>query len=622
MSEFSQFATISRRTLLKAGLPLAAVSIVPFGRANAAAGETTTYGLSTFGDLELPPDFKHFTYVNPSAPKGGRLRVMATTDGGNTNPQTFNTLNTFIFNGDGAAGMRNTFDTLMVQNLDEPSSFYGLVASHVTVSADKLTYRFFLRPEARFHDGSRLTATDVAFSLNILKAKGHPVYKSQLDDFVKAEVETDAVVRVILAKDRGRDAHLTIVQMPIFSATYWKTRDFEETTFEAPLGSGPYKVHRLRPGRFIRYRRVENYWAKNLPVAAGFNNFKFLRFEYYRDRQIAFEAFKSGALDFHEEFTSRRWHTAYDFPAIHDGSVVKLAIPDNTAVSTQGWYFNTRRYKFRDRRVREAIAILFDFEWTNRNIMYSTYKRMTSFFENTDLKAKGKPGADEVKVLGSLKGDVPKEIFGEPWIPPVGSGRGYDRRLLRKASNLLKAAGCKVVDGVMYDPKGQVFEIEFLNSRSSFKAHTEPFQENLRKLGILSTFRVVDASQYKRRIDTFDYDITIMALSGTLTPDNGLQNIYSSESAANPGSQNRAGISDPIVDQLLELVAHARTRTEMTTAARVLDRVLRAGHYWIPMWYKDTNFVAYWDRFGRPAKTPRYGSGAPDTWWRDISKVL
>ena len=434
---------LTRRAALKAAGAGALVAFAARPFAALADNSVETYGLSSFGDLALPPDFPHFTYVNPDAPTGGLLSLQITGTSGNQNFDTFDTLNIYSWKGDGAAGMGATFDTLMTANGDEPNSVYGLLAQSVRVSGDKLDYRFRLRPEAKFFDGSRVTAADVAFSLNILKDKGHPVYAQLLREVESAAPEGDDVVHVRFVKDRSRDAHLIVVGMPVFSAAWWKGRDFTAATLDPPLGSGAYKVKTFEQGRFIEYERRPDYWGAKLPVNLGQNNFDRLRFEYYRERQVAFEAFKAGAINYHEEYTSRFWATSYDFPAAKDGRVKKETLHNGAPSRTQGWYLNTRREQFKDPRVREAIGLAFDFEWTNKNIMYSAYKRIVSFFPNTDMEAKGKPGPDELKLLEPFRDKLPASVFGEPYTPPESDGSGFDRKLLKQAYDLLLAAGCK-----------------------------------------------------------------------------------------------------------------------------------------------------------------------------------
>jgi microcin C transport system substrate-binding protein len=616
----------TRRSALKAaGFAIGALA-APW-RAGAAAAEDEngteieTHGLSSFGDLALPADFKYFDYVNPEAPKGGLLSLQITATGGNQNFETFDTLNMFSKKGNGAAGMSATFDNLMAATGNEPDSVYGLLARAVRVSADKLSYRFLLRPEARFHDGSKVSAADVAFSIDVLRTKAHPTFSQLLTDVESVAAEADDVFLVKFIKERSRDAHLMVAGMPVFSKTYWATRDFEASTLEPPLGSGPYKVGNFEAGRYIEFERKKDYWGKDLPVNVGTNNFDRLRFEYYRERDVAFEAFKAGAINFHQEYTSRIWATGYDFPAMRDGRVKKETLHNGAPTGSQGWYFNTRREQFKDPRVREAIGLAFDFEWTNKNITYSLYKRVVSYFQNSDMEAKGKPGPDELALLDPFRGKVPDEVFGDPYTPPVSDGSGSDRQLLRKANDLLLAAGCKREGGVLNLPSGKPFTIEFLDSSEALQPHTSPFEQNLRKLGIDARSRIVDSAQYKARTENFDFDVVVAAFGGNPTPGVDLRIFFSSAAAAQPGSRNMSGVADPVVDALIERIAKAQSRAALNTACRVLDRVMRAAHYWVPMWYRDEALLAYWDAFSRPEKQPRLGTGAPDTWWWDDQKA-
>jgi microcin C transport system substrate-binding protein len=619
--------TLSRRGILKTGAATLALSGLP--RVSfAQPGETETHGLSSFGDLKYGPDFRHFSFVNPNAPKGGTLAIQIKQTIGNQNFDTFNTLNIFVLKGDGAAGMSLTFDSLMTASGerigilgDEPDALYGLAAKSVRVSENKLTYRFILRPEARFHDGSRLTAKDAAFSFNILKTKGHPLFSQLLTQMASAEAESDDILRVQLTPERSRDLHLVVAALPILSERYWQGKDFEAATLEAPLGSGPYKVGHFEPGRFIEFERVPDYWGRDLPVNVGLNNFDRIRYEYFRDRTVAFEAFKNGTLNYNEEYTSRIWSTGYDFPAMREGRVKKEEISNDAPSSVQGWYFNTRREPFKDPRIREAIGLVFDFEWTNANIMFGLYKRTTSYFENSDMKAVGKPSPEELALLEPFREKLPASVFGEPVTPPVSDGSGQDRRLLRRADELLREAGCKREGGVLKLPNGQPFRIEFLDSSPFLQPHTQPFQANLKRLGIDSFSRIVDAAQYQRRIEEYDFDMASRNLSGTPTPGDSLRVIYGSQAGKRPGSQNLAGIDDPAVDALIEALGNAKTRQELNTACRALDRVLRSGHYWVPMWHRATEWLAYWDQFARPETKPRFSSGAPWTWWHDAKKA-
>src|SRR5579863_3584548 len=514
----SMTMALTRRAALKAGAGGAAATLLCRPLAALADDSVETHGLSSFGDLALPPDFPHFAYVDPNAPAGGLLSLQITGTSGNQNFDTFDTLNIYSWKGNGAAGMSATFDTLMTANGDEPDSVYGLLARSVRVSADKLDYRFRLRPEARFLDGSKVTAADVAFSLNVLKEKGHPVYAQLLKEMDQANAEGDEVVHIRFVEGRSRDAHLIVVGMPVFSAAWWSGRDFTAATLDPPLGSGAYKVKTFEQGRFIEYGRDPGYWGAKLPVNLGQNNFDRLRFEYYRERQVAFEAFKAGAINYHEEYTSRFWATSYDFPAVREGRIKKEVLHDGAPSRTQGWYLNTRREKFKDPRVREAIGLAFDFEWTNKNVMYSSYKRIISYFPNTDLEAKGKPGPDELKLLEPFRDKLDPSVFDDPYTPPVSDGSGSDRKLLKQAYDLLLSAGCKRTGETMTLPNGQPLRIEFLESSNFMQPHLTPFIQNLGRLGIQANLRVVDAAQLKSRTEAFDFDVVTEAMSGTTTP--------------------------------------------------------------------------------------------------------
>jgi microcin C transport system substrate-binding protein len=580
-----------------------------------------SWGLSTFGDLSLPENFSSFRYVNPAAPKGGLLSIQITGTVGNQTFDTFDTFNIFSFRGDGAAGMESTFDSLMSGTLDEPDAVYGLLAGKVAVSSDKLIYRFFLRPEARFHDGSTISAADVAFSLNILKTQGHPIYRLQLKELESCVATADDLVEVRFSPRRARDLHLLVAGLPIFSEAWWNGRDFQASTLEAPLGSGPYRLGKWEQGQYVLYERVRDYWGTRLPVNIGLNNFDQVKYSYYRDRTPAFEDFKAGRLNYHEEFTAKYWALSYDFPAVHEGKVIKESIRNGAPHAIQGWYFNTRRRKFADPRIREALNYAFDFEWTNRNIMFSAYKRLVSFFSTPDTEAVGAPGPDEMKLLDPLRSKVSPRVFQPAWDPPVSDGSGSDRALLRRAFNLLVSAGCKRQGERLLLPDGSPFTIEFLDDTAALQPHFQVLQANLHRLGIEATSRIVDAAQYKSRLDAFDFDFVVLALGGSYTPGQELQQLYSSEAARTPGSRNLAGVSDPAVDALVEIIAHAPSREELSVGCRALDRLLRVGFYWIPMWYKSDSLIAYWDEFARPAAPPKFGTGAPGVWWWDADKA-
>ena len=586
-----------------------------------AAGEV--HGISAFGDLKYPADFAHFEYVNPAAPKGGLFSLIPPTRAYNQSFFTFNSLNAYVLKGEGAQGMDLTFVSLMVRANDEPDAMYGLAAGAVQISPDRLEYRFKVRPEARFHDGSKLTAQDAAFSFNVLKAKGHPLIIVQLRDMVKAEAVDDTTVVVTFAPNRARDVPLYVAGLPIFSKAYYATRPFEESTLDTPLGSGPYRVGKFEANRFIEFERVKDWWAAGLPVNRGSYNFDTVRYEFYRDRDVAFEGFTGKNYLFREEFTSRIWATRYDFPALKDGRVKRELVPDETPSGGQGWFINTRRGKFKDSRVREALIYAFDFEWTNKTVMYGAYARTSSPFQNSDMVANGLPSPEELKLLEPFRGQVPDDVFKEPFVPPVSDGSGQDRALLRKAQQLLQEAGLPVKDGKRLLPNGDVLSVEFLIDEPSFQPHHATFIKNLGLLGIDASIRLIDAVQFRARVEDFDFDITIERLSLSSTPGDSLRPYFTSHAAATKGSYNLAGVANPAIDALVERAISAQSRAELTTACRALDRVFRAGRYWIPQWYANTHKLAYWDLYAHPEKLPRYASraGAPELWWYDAAKA-
>jgi microcin C transport system substrate-binding protein len=578
------------------------------------------HGMSAFGDLSYPADFPYFNYVNPKAPKGGVFSQIGPNRQFNQSFQTFNSLNSYILKGDAAQGMELTFATLMVRSGDEPDAMYGLAARSVRVSDDGLTYTFTLRPEVKFHDGTPLTAHDVVWSLLTLKDKGHPIITQQLRDFTGAEATDDRTIVARFAENRARDVPLFVAGLPIFSRAYYSKKSFEESTLDIPLGSGAYKVGRFQVGHFIEFERVKDWWGADLPVSRGQNNFDVLRFEYYRDREVGFEGFTAKNYLFREEFTSRFWATRYDFPAFKDGRVKRNVLPDDTPSGAQGWFINTRREKFKDRRVREALIDAFDFEWTNKNIMYGSYDRTHSVFQNSPMMAQGKPDAAELALLEPFRGKVPDEVFGEPYLPPVTDASGQDRQWLRRGAQLLSDAGCTLKNGKRILPDGKPITIEFLIDEPTFQPHHLPYIKNLGVLGIDATLRIVDPVQYRARVDGFDFDITVERFGFSSTPGDSLRTFFSSQAAATKGSQNRAGIADPAVDALIDTIIAAKTRADLTAACKALDRVIRAGRYWIPHWYKASHWIAYWDVFDRPPAKPRYFRGIPETWWYDGDK--
>jgi microcin C transport system substrate-binding protein len=613
---------ITRRNalILSAGA-LAATKFNSTAHAQDIALDTERHGLSAFGDLQYQADFPHFAYVNPQAPKGGVFSEAVSSRGYNGSFLTFDSLNGYILKGNGALGMDYNFAGLMARSGDEPDAMYGLAAKTVRITDNGLTYRFALRAEAKFHDGTPITAHDVVWSLATLKEKGHPIITQLMRDFAGAEAIDDRTLVAKFAAKRGRDVPLFVASLPIFSKAFYAKNEFDQTTLTPPLGGGAYKVGRVEVGHFIEFDRVKGWWGENLPVAKGLNNFDTIRYEYYRDREVAFVGFTAKNYLFREEYTARTWATRYDFPAFKDGRVKRDTIPDDTPSGAQGWFMNMRRDKFKDRRVRQALIDAFDFEWLNKNIMYGAYKRTHSVFQNSPLIAEGKPDAAELALLEPFRGKLPDEVFGEPYVPPATDGSGQDRRSLRLGAQLLNEAGVQLKDGKRVLPNGQPFAIEFLSEEPSFNPHHLAYIKTLEALGLQATLRVVDPVQYRKRVDDFDFDITVERMSFSSTPGDSLRNYFSSQAAATKGSLNLAGISDPAVDALVDIIIAAKSRAEMTTACKALDRVVRAGRYWVPQWYLASHRIAYWDVFARPERQPRYYRGIPDTWWADKDKA-
>lgn len=623
-----------RAALARTALALAAVLLPPAGLAASHAdaaqgvlGQTAPnggiwrHGISVFGDLRYPPDFTHFDYADPDAPKGGELRLIPSEAYLNQAFTTFDTLNIFVLKGNGAHGMRLNFDTLMQRAWDEPDAMYGLVAEAAAIAPDRMSVAFRLREAVRFHDGSPLTAEDVAFSFDLYKAHGHPLLATAIRDVVAAEVLDARTVMFRFQGETVRDLPFAVADLPILSKAYYTRHDFTASTLEPPLGSGPYRAVEVQQGRSITHERVAGYWGRDLPVNTGRFNFDRIRFDYFRERTAAFEAFKAGVYDFHEEFTSRFWATMYTFPAVMDGRVIRLVLPDERPSGTQGWFINTRRPHLADPRVRQALSHAFDFEWTNRFHFHSLYARTQSYFENSDMKATGLPGPDELALLEPLRDKLPAAVFGEAYRPPVSDGSGQDRRQLRTARDMLARAGWKVSEGKLRNAAGEVFTLEFLTDTPTFERVIQPFIKNLALLGIDARMRLVDPAQYEERLKDFDFDITTRRFAMRETPGVELRSYFGSQAARQPGSRNLAGIADPAVDALIDAVVNAPSRRALVAAARALDRVLMHGHYWIPQWYKGEHNLAVWDKFGRPAVKPRYHRGVIRLWWEDAEKA-
>ena len=581
--------------------------------AGPARGVTRSHALSMYGDLKYGPSFRHFEYVNPDAPKGGLVKLAAV--------GTFDSLNPFILKGVPAAGIGNLFETLAIGSGDEAFSQYGLLAESVDLPADRSWVAYTLRPEARFHDGTPVTAADAVWSFETLRDKGHPFYRAYYARVTKAEAQGERTVRFTFAPGDNRELALIVGQLPVLSRAYWSRRPFDRTTLEPPVGSGPYRIESLEPGRSITYRRVPDYWGGRLPVNVGRNNFDVIRYDYYRDSTVAIEAFKAGAYDFRQEASAKSWATAYTGPGVREGLIRKDLVDNEVPTGMQGFAFNTRRAIFRDRRVREALGYAFDFEWSNAHLFYGAYTRTRSYFSNSELASRGLPGPDELAVLAPFRGRVPDEVFTRAYAPPATDGSGFIRPGVIAALALLREAGWVVRDQRLVDARtGAPMQFEILLNEPTFERIALPFARNLARLGVTARVRTVDTAQYQYRLDHFDFDMTVALWGQSLSPGNEQRDFWGSDKADVPGSQNQAGIRDPVVDALIDLVVAAPDRASRIARTRALDRVLLWGFYVIPHYHIQAFRLAYWDRFGRPSVQPRYALGFED-WWVDPAKA-
>ena len=593
-------------------VPIAGIIGLVFAAGAAPAGAGGNYvghGVAMHGDLKYGPDFRHFDYVNPDAPKGGEVRQSAI--------GSFDTLNPFILKGVSASGIGRIFESLMTGSEDEAFSQYGLIAETVEMPDDRSWVAFTLRPEARWHDGTPITVEDVIFSLDALKNHGHPFYRAYYGDVVSAEKVGERKVKFSFADGVNRELPLIIGELSIISKAYYTTNDFEKTSLEPPLGSGPYRIESVDPGRSITYARVEDYWGADLPVRRGQDNFDTIRIDYYRDPTVAMEAFKAHEYDFRLENASKVWATAYVGDAFDDGRIVKEEISHSMPTGMQGFFFNTRRDKFTDPRLRRALGYAFDFEWTNKNLFNGAYTRTASYFSNSELASSGRPDDAELALLEPFRDQIPAAVFSQVYEPPKTDGTGNARRNLRKALKLLGEADWAIADGKLVSPTdGQPLEIEFLIVSPLFERIIAPFIKNLEKLGVTSRIRLVDSAQYQKRLDDFDFDVIVGGVGQSLSPGNEQNNYWTTVAAETPGSRNFAGIKDPAVDSLVATLIAAPNRDALITASRALDRVLLSGYYVVPHWHIRSFRVAYWNKFARPAITPKYSLGF-DGWWVD-----
>ncbi|WNK18849.1 extracellular solute-binding protein [Halomonas piscis] len=575
----------------------------------------TVSALSLYGTPELDEGFAHFPHVNPDAPKGGTM--VRTAVGG-----SFDSTNPFIVRGTPASDVSLIYDTLMEANPNEPFSLYGLVAKGVRIAPDRSWIEFDLRRSARFQDGEPLTAEDVVFSLDILREEGNPFYRSYYAGVEKAVALSPHRVRFTLSDTESRELPLIVAQLPILPRHYWAERDFTRPTLAAHPGSGPYRIAEVDPGRRIVYARDPDYWGKGLPVNVGQHNIGRLVFDYYRDRDIAWEAFKAGLTDYRTDARAATWAIGYDFPAVEEGLIKRLTVPDVNPSRMQAFVFNLRRDKFEDPRVREALSLTFDFPWLNANIFYDTYRRTESFFQNSPMQAEGLPSDAELALLAPFRDELiashgSNAVFTRPL--PIEQPEALRARL-KKALELLYDAGYTVEDGTLVGPDGAPLRLEVLLYDSGLERVVQPMLRNMARLGVQTSIRIVDISQYLNRVRSFDFDMVISQFPQSNNPGNEQRDFWTSAAASRPQSRNVMGLEHPAVDALVEELITADSRKELNTVTHALDRVLRWGFYVIPHYHSGETRIAVWDKFGYPRPFPEYGMDL-DAWWVDPERA-
>lgn len=602
-----------RRDLLSisAALGLAAPGLraaTPAGGAAAPGQAVRTHALSLLGEPALPADFTHFPWVNPSAPKGGEIVRWAL--------GTFDSFNPFIIRGTAAVGSALIYDTLLKESADEASTEYPYLASWIDLPADRRGVTFELHQEARWHDGRPVTAADVAWTFNALRQHGRPFFRSYYGDVTEVVAEAEKRVTFRFRDDQNRELALILGQMPVLPRHWWEGRDFTRPILDPPLGSGPYRIERFEPGRSIVLRRSPAWWARDIPTMRGTQNFDTIRFEYFRDNTVALEAFKAGQIDFRTENVARDWATGYDFPARRRGLVKLEELRHELPTGMQAFVVNLRRPVFQDQRVRRALVELFDFEWMNANIFFGAYARTASYFSNSELASSGLPQGREREILEGFRGRVPDAVFTTEFRLPVTDGSGNNRDGIRRALGLLQQAGWRVQDRRLVNAQGARFEFEILLSSPTFERVALPYVQALERVGMAVRVRTVDPAQYQRRMDSFDYDMTLGGQGQSLSPGNEQRDFFTCAKSREEGSRNISGICDPAIDALVELVVNAPDRAELVARTRALDRVLLSHDFLVPHWHIQSFRIAYWDKFGRPPRHPRFDIGL-DSWWVD-----
>ena len=573
----------------------------------------TAHAIAMHGEPKYPDSFQYVDYANPDAPKGGKIILSST--------GSYDSFNPFILKGTAAAGIGNLYETLTTGSSDEAFTEYGLIAKTIEWPDDRSWVAFTIREEAVWHDGKKISPEDVIWTFNTLMEKGHPFYKYYYGDVVEVIQENDNKVRFNFKGNTNLELPLIVGQLPVLPKHYWANKNFEETSMDIPIGSGPYKIKTFDAGRTITYELDSDYWGKNIPIKKGTENFGVIQYEYYKDRSIEREAFKSGDIDLFSENTSKDWATSYDTPAVQNGLIKKELIEHQNPQGMQGFAFNTRKEIFEDKRVREALSYAFDFEWTNKNLFYNAYKRTNSFFENSELASSGVPLGGELDLLNDYRELLPQKLFQEEYNPPKTDGSGFMRKELQEATKLLQDAGWELQEGKLINKKsGSKFEFELLLVSPAFERIVLPFKDNLAKLGIDVSVRTIDSAQYQNRLDGFDFDMIVSTFSQSLSPGNEQRNFWGSDAAKTNGSRNIIGISNEVIDSLIEKVISAKDREDLIMTTRALDRVLLWNHYVIPQWHISAYRTLYWDIFDKPSVRPKYSLGT-NTWWVDADKA-
>lgn len=573
---------------------------------------TPQHGISMYGDLKYPPGFEHFDYVNPDAPKGGSISEDAL--------GTFDSFNSFIIKGAAADGIGLIYDSLLSKAQDEPFSLYGLLADSLEVADDRSWIIFNLNPKARFSDGQPVTAEDVVYTFKLLREQGAPFYQSYYRDISDVEALSPLRVKFSFSASENRELAMIVGEVSILPKHYWEGRDFSKPGLDIPLGSGPYLIDSFDAGRTITYRRNPDYWGKDLAVNRGRFNFGTIRYDYYKDGNVALEAFKGGEYDFRQETSSKQWATGYTGTVFDEGKIITRNLVHENPTGMQAFILNTRKPYFSDARVREALAYAFDFEWTNQNIFYNAYTRTNSFFSNSEMAATELPTKKELKILEPIRNQVPPEVFTTVYKAPSTNGEGNIRGQLRKALRLLKSAGWELKNGLLLGPDGKQMTFEILLIQPAFERVVAPFARNLERMGVKPTIRIIDASQYINRVRSFDFDIIVSGFGQSTSPGNEQREFWHSSTADLQGSRNLIGIKNPAVDYLVDQIIQAPDREQLVLSTRALDRVLLWNHYVIPQYHINSYRIAYWDKLGFPGIRPKYSLGF-DTWWVKPEKM-